>query len=283
MPKQEIVGLIPAAGSGTRMYPFSRAVPKELYPVLGKAVIEHCIENLKVGGINSLYMIVGHQKGALMDYIGDGSFFGVRVAYIYQLKRKGIGHAILQAGNWINTTFVVLLGDSFIEPKTEMKALIDLHREQKATATVLLFEVSDPTGYGAVKFKSLKGGFGEIERLVEKPTKKEAEELQNNGKYYAICGAYVFETEIFDFIARTKPGVKGEIQITDSISLAKKEGKKVVGMILKGKYLDIGKWHTVLSIEKELFNSNDINKFIKERTELAQAIKAKEDEEESDI
>jgi dTDP-glucose pyrophosphorylase len=112
----DIVGLVPAAGGGTRLYPFSRAVPKEMYPILGKSVIEHTIENLKAGGIHKIFMIVGHQKGALMDYVGNGSFFDTNVAYIYQLEKKGIAHAIYQAKDWISTTFVTLLGDSFIEP-----------------------------------------------------------------------------------------------------------------------------------------------------------------------
>ena len=135
--KAENVGLIPAAGSGTRLYPFARAVPKEMYPILGKAVIEHCVENLLAGGVKKIFMIVGFQKGALMDYIGDGSFFDVNVAYVYQMKRRGLGHAIYQAKDWIDTTFVTLLGDSFIEPKDEMKELIRVHKKHKPIATLL--------------------------------------------------------------------------------------------------------------------------------------------------
>ncbi len=273
----EIVGLIPAAGSGKRMYPFSRAVPKELYPVIGKPVIEHCIENLRIGGVKNVYMIVGHQKGALMDYIGDGSFFGVNAAYIYQLKRRGIGHAILQAENWIKTTFAVLLGDSFIEPKSEIKELIFLHKKVGALATVLLFEVDDPTGYGIVRFKDPPKGFAEIDMLVEKPGKKEAEGLMSGGKYYAVCGAYVFEPKIFEYIKKTGAGAKGEIQITDSISLAAGAGEKVVGLVTKGKYLDIGKWNTVLSVEREMLTTNDISEFIKERNELAEKMQTNDD------
>ena len=143
MKENEFLGLIPAAGEGTRMYPFSRAVPKEMYPILGKPVIEHCIDNLREGGIKQIFMIVGHQKGALMDYVGDGSFYGVNVAYIYQLKRRGLGHAILQAEKWIKKPFVTLLGDSFIEPKKEIQNMMKLHKEKKPIATVLLFKVKE--------------------------------------------------------------------------------------------------------------------------------------------
>lgn len=266
---EEIVGLIPAAGSGTRLFPFARAVPKEMFPILGKAVIEHCVENLKKGGINKIFIVVGHKKGALMDYIGDGSFFGVKIAYIYQLERKGLGHAILQGESWINSPFVVLLGDSFIEPKKEIKELIKLHKKGKPVATILVFKVKDPSSYGIVKFKNIEGDVGEIESLVEKPGEEEMKRYETNGGYYAITGAYVFEPKIFEYIRKTKPGVKNEIQITDTISLALKNNEKVFGMILKGKYIDIGKWKTALRFEKNLINKIDLDLYIKEREIMA--------------
>ncbi|NIO05518.1 MAG: nucleotidyl transferase [Candidatus Aenigmarchaeota archaeon] len=277
---EEIVGLIPAAGIGKRLYPFSRAVPKEMYPILGKAVIEHSIENLKVGGINKIYMIVGFQKGALMDYIGDGSFFGVNVVYIYQLRRKGLGHGVLQGGGWIDKTFVTLLGDSFIEPKEELRELIDYHRKERPVATVMLFEVKDTEGYGVVKFKNLKDGVGPVERMAEKPSKNEAEKLKSNGKFYAICGAYVFEPKIFEYLGKTKPGLNKEIQLTDAMSLALKNGEKINGFVLKGKYIDIGKWKTVLKTEKELLNNLDIDLHTREREKIMEKVRKHEEDEE---
>ena len=217
MKKIKFFGLIPAAGSGTRMYPFSRAVPKEMYPILGKSVIEHSIENLKEGGIDDIFIVVGHQKGALMDYIGDGSVFGVNVAYIHQTQRKGLGHAILQGKNWIKGSFVTLLGDSFIEPKKEINNILKLHEKTKPIATVLLFKVKDPTGYGIVKLKDIEDNYGIIEKIKEKPTLEEAEEFKVDGEYYALCGLYVFEPKIFDYIEKTKPGIGNEIWIADSI------------------------------------------------------------------
>ncbi len=269
----DIVGLIPAAGSGTRLYPFARAVPKEMYPILGKAVIEHCVENLKEGGIKKIFMVVGYQKGALMDYIGDGSFFGVNTAYIYQMKRKGLGHAIYQGKDWIDTTFVTLLGDSFIEPKNEIKSLIAYHKKKKPIATLLLFEVKDPKGYGLAKIRCDSKGCGTIEKVKEKPDAKESAEFRVNGGYYAMCGGYVFEPEIFKYIEKTKPGAKGEIQITDAIQLALDSGEKVAGVLLKGKYLDIGKWKTILDTEKELLKFLDMDLHINERENLMERIR----------
>ncbi len=275
--KDEIVGLVPAAGSGTRLYPFARAVPKEMYPILGKAVIEHCVENLRAGGIKKIFMVVGYQKGALMDYIGDGTFFGVNTAYIYQMKRKGLGHAVYQGKNWIDTTFVTLLGDSFIEPKKEIKDLIRIHRKHRPVATLMMFEVDDPQGYGLGKFRELRNGSGEITKVKEKPTHREAAEYKVNGGYYAMCGAYVFEPRIFDYIEKTKPGAKGEIQITDAIDIALRSGEKVFGVVLKGKYLDIGKWNTILRTEQELLKFLDMDLQITERERMMEKIRKHEE------
>ncbi|MEM2618956.1 MAG: sugar phosphate nucleotidyltransferase [Candidatus Hadarchaeales archaeon] len=269
--KKDLVGLIPAAGVGTRLYPFSRAVPKELYPILGKATIEHCVETLREGGIRKIYIVVGYQKGAIMDYLGNGSDFGVNLAYIYQMRRGGIGHAILQAKEWIDSTFVALLGDSFIEPKEEIRKLVELHKRKHPVATLLLFKVTNPSAYGVARLRK-EGKYLRIERLVEKPSLELAREFEVEGQYYALCGAYVLEPEIFDFIARTPPGKRGEIEITDALQLAIEEGESILGWELKGKYMDVGKWETALQVEKEMFEKHDAKYHAKERTKFAEKI-----------
>jgi len=249
-----------------------------MYPIYGKAVIEYTIENLRIGGVKKIYMIVGYQKGALMDYVGDGSFFGVNVVYLYQMSRKGLGHGILQGKGWIDKTFVTLLGDSFIEPKEEISELIEYHRKERPIATVMVFEVSDPSGYGIAKFVKLENGTGRIGKMAEKPSKKEAESLRTSGKTYALCGAYVFEPKIFEYIERTKPGLNNEIQLTDAMALAIKNGEKINGFVLKGRYLDIGKWHTVKETEKFLGSIIDMEKHYEERERMMEKVKKHEEE-----
>ena len=265
---KELVGLIPAAGIGTRLYPFARAVPKELYPVFGKPVIEHCVENLREGGIRKIYVLVGYQKGALMDYLGDGSDFGVSIAYIYQHRRLGLGHAVLQAKGWIDSTFVTLLGDSFIEPKWEIKNLINLHLRERPLASLLLFKVQDPSSYGIAKFRRERELLV-VEKLVEKPDRAQARGMEVNGEFYALCGAYVFEPKIFEYIERTPPQKDGEIQLTDAMELAVESGERILGVELIGKYIDIGKWETVLKTEREFCNSLSLEECIREREEMA--------------
>jgi len=264
----EIVGLIPAAGVGTRLYPFARAVPKELYPIVGKPAIEHCVENLREGGIRKIYVLVGYQKGALMDYLGDGSDFGVKIAYIYQHRRLGLGHAVLQAKGWVESTFVTLLGDSFIEPKCEIRELINLHLRERPLATLLIFKVQDPSSYGVASFRK-EGDLLVIKKLVEKPGPKHAKKMKVNGKFYALCGAYVFEPGIFGYIEETRPHRDGEIQLTDALELAVERGERVLGMELAGRYIDVGKWETVLRTERELLYSLSLEECTREREEMA--------------
>jgi len=193
------------------------------------------------------------------------------------MKRLGLGHAIYQAKDWINTTFVTLLGDSFIEPKKEIKELIKVHKRHGPVATLLLFEVDNPKGYGLAKFKNIQNGKGEIEKVKEKPTARKAAEYKTNNGYYAMCGAYVFKPQIFKYLEKTKAGAKGEIQITDAISLAIRNGEKIYGVVLRGKYLDIGKWKTILHTERELLKFLDMDMHIKEREKLMRKIKKHEE------
>lgn len=267
-----IVGLIPAAGIGKRLFPFTRAVPKEMYPILGKAVIEHAIETLRFAGITKVFIVVGYQKGTIMDYLGNGKKFGIDIAYIYQEERRGLGHAVLQGEKWINGTFVVLLGDSFIEPKKEAKRIIDIHKEKKPLATILLFRVNNASQYGIVKMENIKGGIGDVVDLYEKPTGGVCEKFKINNYYYAICGFYIFKQKIFDYIKKIGPGKRGEIELTDAIKLAIDNGERVVGVELRGGYMDIGKWSTVLRVEKALLKMYKLERIIKEREDVMRKV-----------
>lgn len=261
----EIVGLIPAAGHGKRLYPFSKAVPKELYPILGKPVIECCLENFSDVGIKKAYVVVGHQKGAIMDYVGDGTHFNINVSYLHQCKRNGLASALLVSESWINNTFVVLLGDSFIEPSAEIKELLNNHNKRKPICSLLLFEVLDPSHYGVVKFKSevSKDTYLEISDAVEKPDASLAKDFVHNNKYYAICGLYIFEPKIYHYLSKIKD--KKDNNITEAIRLAIEGGESVFGKVLNGRYLDMGKWDTLLRVEKSAVETVDLTKRIQDR------------------
>ena len=103
-----MIGLIPAAGAGTRLQPWTKALPKEMLQIGDKPIIEHVIDQFKTAEIEKIFIIVGYRKEAIMNYLGNGSEFGVKVAYLFQEKKEGLGHAIYEANDFIDEPIVVV-------------------------------------------------------------------------------------------------------------------------------------------------------------------------------
>ena len=252
-----MIGVIPAAGSGTRLLPFTRAVPKEMYPILGKTPLDYALECMRIVGIKKVFIIVGHKKGAIIDYVGDGSRYNLKVIYVYQEKQLGLGHAILQMEDFIDATFLTILGDTIIIPNTEIKELINVHiNNERAISTILLNEVRDPSEYGVARILEN----GSIIELKEKPNDYDRIKFAKDGKYIVISGVYVLEPNIFKFLKDTNPGNNGEIQLTDAIQCAIRNRQAVYGYILNGDRYDIGSWKTLLEVEQKLMKQKTCGK-----------------------
>lgn len=222
-------GLIPAAGSGTRLGPFTNAIPKELLPVGDKAVIEHVVEMMKLAGITDIVIVVNPHKHGISDYLGSGKRFGVNLTYVVQDERLGLANAVLSGEHVINSSFAVVLGDNFIHPKSFLSELISYHVNNAADATVGVGDVRDVTRHGVIKPDGDR-----IVDMIEKPSPKMAPSS------LGAVGVYVFETSIFDAIKETKPGYKGEYQLTDSLKISIHNGKKVLYRKLNGVHVDVG-------------------------------------------
>jgi UDP-N-acetylglucosamine diphosphorylase / glucose-1-phosphate thymidylyltransferase / UDP-N-acetylgalactosamine diphosphorylase / glucosamine-1-phosphate N-acetyltransferase / galactosamine-1-phosphate N-acetyltransferase len=222
-------GLIPAAGSGTRLGPFTNAIPKELLPVGEKAIIEHVVCAMKLAGIEHIVIVVSPHKHGLSDYLGSGKKFGVNISYVVQDERKGLGDAVLAGEHIIKEDFIVVLGDNFFAPKTFLKDLIDFHIKESADTTVGVAEISDVTRHGIINPDGDR-----ILDMVEKPSVEDAK------SDLGALGAYVFKPEIFDAIRNTKPGYKGELQLTDSIMIQIERGGKVYYKKIDGIHIDVG-------------------------------------------
>ena len=222
-------GLIPAAGSGTRLGPFTNAIPKELLPVGDKAVIEHVVLAMRQAGITDIVIVVSPHKHGLSDYLGSGQKFGVNFTYVVQDERLGLANAVQAGEHAIDSSFAVVLGDNFISPKSFLKELISDHTKKMADATVGVAEVKDVTRHGVIKPNGDR-----ILDMVEKP------ELEMAPSKLGAVGMYVFEMSIFDSIKDTEPGFKGEYQLTDSLKLSIHDGKKVIYRKLDGVHIDVG-------------------------------------------
>lgn len=264
-----MIGLIPAAGKGNRLKPITDFIPKELLLYGHKPFIGHCVDSLKKIGLNKVIVVIGHKKGAILDYLKDGQKFGMELGYSYQTEQKGLGDAILSAEKLMGdeSELFVLLGDNLIEPSEELLILKTRYLSKKPFAVILVEEMENPTNYGVVQLSDFDGRQGVITELFEKPNEEERKRFEINKKYYVICGAYVFSNRIFNYLRNTKIGKNSELQLTDAIQNALNKGEEIIALKLNGRRVDIGTPYDYLSGLYDFFKnktSNDIEEISKQ-------------------
>jgi UTP--glucose-1-phosphate uridylyltransferase len=251
-----VKAVIPAGGYGTRFLPITKAQPKEMLPVYDKPTIQYVVKEVVDSGIDDILIITGRGKRAIEDHF-DKSFEleatlkknektelleeleaienMADIHYIRQKEQKGLGDAIYCARKYVgNEPFAVLLGDTITLNKTPCtKQLMDEYEKVKASIiAVERVPREKVSSYGIIR-ATQEGNLYKILSLVEKPSPEEAP--SNLG----IIGRYVLTPEIFDCIARVKPGVGGEIQLTDALNLLKDE-QDIFGYEFNGRHYDIG-------------------------------------------
>lgn len=223
-------GVIPAAGRGKRLRPYTRAVPKELLPVGDRAVIEHVIEGFKEAGITDITVVVGWKKNAILDYLGSGDRLGVNLTYVVQDERKGLGDAVLRARTTVGDgAFAVTTGDNFYYPRDFLGTLRRKHEAGGASCVIGVNESRDVTRQGIIDPDGER-----VNGVVEKPSPEEAP------SDLGISALYTFEPEIFDAIENTEPGHGGEVQLTDAIGRLIDRGDKVLYERIPGEHIDVG-------------------------------------------
>lgn len=254
--------VIPAAGLGTRFLPATKAMPKEMLPVVDKPAIQYVVEEAVRAGLTDVVMITGRNKRALEDHFDREPFLeqtleakgdhtklsAVRVSsdmadlhYIRQGDPKGLGHAVLRARAHVgDEPFAVLLGDDLIDEQDGV--LQEMSRVQELTggSVVALMEVPPEqiSSYGCADIDtSEEGSLMRIRGLVEKP---EPARAPSN---LAVIGRYVLHPRIFDVLEQTPPGRGGEIQLTDALqtlAVSEGDGAGVYGVVFGGKRFDTG-------------------------------------------
>ncbi|MCP3029519.1 UTP--glucose-1-phosphate uridylyltransferase GalU [Halobacillus sp. A5] len=226
--------IIPAAGLGTRFLPATKAMPKEMLPIVDKPTIQYIIEEAIHSGIEDIIIVTGKGKRAIEDHF-DNNFelqdnlmkkekfdllekvnetSNVDIHYIRQKEPKGLGHAVWSARKFIgNEPFAVLLGDDIVESDTPcLKQLIDQYEETNSSIIgVQQVEDHQTHRYGIIDPSDKNERLYQVNRFVEKP--KQGTAPSN----LAIMGRYVLNPEIFDFLDQHKTGAGGEIQLTDAI------------------------------------------------------------------
>ncbi|MBT2498082.1 UTP--glucose-1-phosphate uridylyltransferase GalU [Agromyces sp. ISL-38] len=254
--------VIPAAGLGTRFLPATKAMPKEMLPVVDKPAIQYVVEEAVAAGLDDVLMIIGRNKNALANHFDRVTELELSLAskgdekklervkessdladvhFVRQGDPKGLGHAVLRARKHVgNQSFAVLLGDDLIDARDPLLTrMLDEHDKRGATIVALL-EV-DPASiqmYGAAAVEATDDpDVVRVTGLVEKP----APELAPSN--LAVIGRYVLKPAVFDILERTPPGKGGEIQLTDALMemAGDVEGTGgVYGVVFRGRRYDTG-------------------------------------------
>ncbi|MHC1591308.1 MAG: sugar phosphate nucleotidyltransferase [Candidatus Helarchaeales archaeon] len=232
--------VIPCAGNGVRISPFSKVLPKPMLPCGDKPLIQHTIEMCISMGIEKIILIIGSKKDnsyyfdIIKYYFGSGERFHdlndrIKIEYVVQEKTLGIGHALSLVEPVVgNEPFLMLLGDEVYAKSNHHEMLASY---QEGFAYVGLKKWRDKAQIRRNYTVKIKNGL--VEELYEKPTN---DLIKNN---ILGVGTYIFDKNIFKAIRNTPPSERGEIEITDSINTLIKQGTPVKGFFLTGKYLNV--------------------------------------------
>ncbi|HDA7992539.1 TPA: UTP--glucose-1-phosphate uridylyltransferase GalU [Staphylococcus aureus] len=278
--------IIPAAGLGTRFLPATKAMPKEMLPILDKPTIQYIVEEAARAGIEDIIIVTGRHKRAIEDHFDSQKELEMvlkekgksellekvqystelaNIFYVRQKEQKGLGHAISSARQFIgNEPFAVLLGDDIVESELPaVKQLIDVY-EETGHSVIGVQEVpeADTHRYGIIDPLTKNGRQYEVKKFVEKPAQGTAP------SNLAIMGRYVLTPEIFDYLKTQKEGAGNEIQLTDAIERMNNDNQ-VYAYDFEGERYDVG--------EKLGFVKTTIEYALKDdsmREELTRFIKA---------
>lgn len=251
--------VIPAAGFGTRFLPETKAMPKEMLPIVDKPTIQYIVEEIKASGIEQILIISGHAKRAIEDHFDSSpeleqhlyesgkmdllrevrKVASVKIHYTRQQYMRGLGDAILCAKDFVDgEPFGVILGDDVVYNANGEPALRQLMDQyEKTGGTVIGCQVVRPemvSSYGIVDGKPTDDpNLLKVKDMIEKPSMEEAPSR------FAALGRYVITPEVFDVLEQTKPGKGGEIQLTDALRVMARNGS-VYAYNFTGKRYDTG-------------------------------------------
>jgi glucose-1-phosphate thymidylyltransferase len=242
-------GVILAAGRGTRLYPMTLAVNKQLLPIYDKPMIYYPLSLFLHIGIRDILLIVDPSDiVSFKNILGDGSHFGVRLSYEVQIEKRGIADALIISEKFLKgSPSCLILGDNLLHGENFDELLRACHIENKYGATVLGYKVPDPERFGVVTFNKN----GVAVSLEEKP--------KNPTSPYAVPGIYFYDGRATKLAKTLTPSARGELEITDLNRLYMNEGTlKVMPVSENIKYFDTGTYDSL--IEASFYVQSEQNK-----------------------
>lgn len=279
--------VIPAAGFGTRVLPATKNMPKEMFPIVDKPTIQYIVEEAVNAGITDILIITNRGKDLMEDHFDASPELEAllekggktellktvqsisnlaNISFIRQKEMKGLGHAVLKAKSFVgNDPFAVMYGDGVIISKTPaIKQLIDCYGEYgEGVIGVKKVDEKDIHKYGSLKVERLHDNVFKCTDMIEKPQTKE-----DVMSLYSILDRCVLPAEIFEILEHTKPGIGGEIQLTDAMrEIAVTKGMTAVEF--EGKRYDMGNKFGILQAQIEVGlahpeTSEQLRKYIKD-------------------
>ncbi len=229
-------GIILAAGSGTRLYPLTRGISKQLTPIYDKPMIYYPLASLMLAGIRDVQVITTpHEQDSFKRLLGDGQEVGLRISYAVQPKPEGIAQAFLIGRDFIGSSRVALaLGDNIFYG-AHFSESVRLAASRATGATVFGYWVRDPERYGVVAFDAA----GQAVSIEEKPAKPKSS--------YAVTGLYFYDNRVVDIAAGLQPSARGELEITDVNVTYLEAGQLYVEKLGRGiAWLDTGTHESLL-------------------------------------
>jgi UTP--glucose-1-phosphate uridylyltransferase len=270
------VCLFPAAGYGTRFLPATKAMPKEMLPVLTKPLIQYGVEEAMDAGMNTMAIVTGRGKRAIEDHFDvsyelehqikgtskEKMLADIRhiidkctFSYTRQTEMKGLGHAILTGETLIGyQPFAVILADDLCVNEADgvLTQMVELYKKYQCSIVAIEeIDSAQTDRYGIIDGEEIESNLYRVSNMVEKPSPSDAP------TNLAIIGRYILTPDIFDIIRHTKPGIGGEIQITDALMEQAKAGN-VIAYKFRGKRYDCGSIDGYVQATVELYQKGKV-------------------------